>query len=45
MKRILILGIALAVIQQTTGVNAIMFYGSQILTAAGFSTDAALIGI
>lgn len=44
MKRILILGIALAVIQQTTGVNAIMFYGSQILTAAGFSTDAALIG-
>lgn len=38
MKRILILGIALAVIQQTTGVNAIMFYGSQILTAAGFST-------
>ena len=44
MKRILILGIALAVIQQTTGVNAILFYGSQILTAAGFSTDAALIG-
>lgn len=44
MKRILILGVALAIIQQTTGVNAIMFYGSQILTAAGFSNDAALIG-
>ena len=44
MKRILILGVALAIIQQTTGVNAIMFYGSQILTTAGFSNDAALIG-
>ena len=44
MKRVLLLGIALAVIMQTTGVNAIMFYGSQILLAAGFSTEAALIG-
>ena len=44
MKRILILGVALAIIMQTTGANAIMFYGSQILLAAGFSTEAALIG-
>lgn len=44
MKRILILGIAMSVIQQITGVNGIMFYGSQILTTSGFSTDAALIG-
>ena len=44
MKRIFILGIALAVTQQVTGVNSIMFYGSQILTHSGFSTDAALVG-
>lgn len=44
MKRILFLGVALAIIMQTTGANAIMFYGSQILLAAGFSTEAALIG-
>ena len=44
MKRVLILGVALAVIMQTTGANAIMFYGSQILLTAGFSTEAALIG-
>lgn len=44
MKRILILGIALGIIQQLTGVNGIMFYGSHILTTAGFSTDAALVG-
>lgn len=44
MKRILILGIAMSVIQQITGVAGIMFYGSQILTTSGFSTNAALIG-
>ena len=44
MKRVLLLGVCLAVIMQTTGANAIMFYGSQILLAAGFSTEAALIG-
>lgn len=44
MKRILILGIAMSVIQQITGVNGIMFYGSQILTTSGFSTNAALVG-
>lgn len=43
-KRILILGIAMSVIQQITGVAGIMFYGSQILTTSGFSTNAALIG-
>ncbi len=44
MKRVLLLGVCLAIIMQTTGANAIMFYGSQILLAAGFSTEAALIG-
>lgn len=44
MRRILFIGIALAITQQITGVNSIMFYGSQILTHSGFSTDAALVG-
>ena len=44
MKRVLLIGIGIAIMQQTTGVNTIMFYGSQILTKSGFSTDAALIG-
>ena len=42
--KILLIGIGVAILQQTTGVNTIMFYGSQILTKSGFSTDAALIG-
>ena len=44
MKKVLLIGIGVAILQQTTGVNTIMFYGSQILTKSGFSTDAALIG-
>ena len=43
MKKVLLIGIGVAILQQTTGVNT-MFYGSQILTKSGFSTDAALIG-
>ncbi len=43
-RRLLFLGIGLSITQQVTGVNSIMFYGSQILTKAGFSTNAALIG-
>lgn len=44
MKKVLMIGIGIAILQQATGVNTIMFYGSQILTKSGFSTDAALIG-
>ncbi|MDQ0204171.1 major inositol transporter-like SP family MFS transporter [Pectinatus haikarae] len=43
-RRLLFLGIGLSITQQITGVNSIMFYGSQILTSSGFSTQAALIG-
>lgn len=43
-RRLLLLGIGLSITQQITGVNSIMFYGSQILTQSGFSTQAALIG-
>ena len=44
MKKVLLIGLGIAALQQATGVNTIMFYGSQILTKSGFSTDAALIG-
>ncbi|WP_026549492.1 sugar porter family MFS transporter [Arthrobacter sp. Br18] len=42
LKRVFVVGIGLAVIQQITGVNSIMYYGTQILTDAGFGTEAAL---
>jgi len=35
-------GIGLAVIQQITGVNSIMYYGTEILADAGFGREAAL---
>jgi MFS transporter, SP family, major inositol transporter len=42
-RRLLIIGIGLAVFQQCTGINSIMYYGTQLLTVAGFSSSAALI--
>lgn len=41
-RRILLLGIGIAVVQQATGVNSIMYYGTKILQESGFSTDTAL---
>ncbi|MCW8784643.1 MULTISPECIES: sugar porter family MFS transporter [Bacillus] len=43
-RRIVFVGIGIAVVQQLTGVNSIMYYGTQILKDAGFETKAALIG-
>jgi major inositol transporter-like SP family MFS transporter len=42
LKRVFVVGLGLAVIQQITGVNSIMYYGTQILTSAGFGAQAAL---
>jgi major inositol transporter-like SP family MFS transporter len=42
-RRLLIVGIGLGVFQQTTGINSIMYYGSQLLEDAGFSAKAAVI--
>ncbi|HGH5397496.1 TPA: sugar porter family MFS transporter [Raoultella planticola] len=42
-RRTFILGIGVAVILQATGVNAIMYYGTQILTASGFGRETALV--
>ena len=43
-RRIVFIAMGVAVCQQIAGVNSIMYYGTQILTEAGFSTQAALIG-
>jgi major inositol transporter-like SP family MFS transporter len=43
-RRLVLIGIGIAVASQATGVNTIMYYGTQILKDAGFSTQAALIG-
>lgn len=43
-RRIVFLGIGIAIVQQITGVNSIMYYGTEILKDAGFRTEAALIG-
>jgi major inositol transporter-like SP family MFS transporter len=42
-RRILFVGIGLAIAQQFTGINAVMYYGTQLLTDAGFSASGALI--
>ncbi|XOQ14526.1 MAG: Major myo-inositol transporter IolT [Shouchella clausii] len=42
-RKLLFLGIGLAVVQQITGVNSIMYYGTNILRDAGFATNAALV--
>ncbi|QTF07814.1 sugar porter family MFS transporter [Brenneria izadpanahii] len=41
--KLLLVGIAWAAIQQTTGVNVIMYYGTEILRTSGFSERMALI--
>ncbi|MEW4369365.1 sugar porter family MFS transporter [Paenibacillus kandeliae] len=43
-RRIVLIGIGIGVVQQITGVNSIMYYGTEILRQSGFGTNAALIG-
>ncbi len=42
-RRIVFLGIGIGFVQQITGVNSIMYYGTTILQDAGFDRSAALI--
>ncbi|MGQ4362191.1 sugar porter family MFS transporter [Streptomyces sp. SAS_272] len=41
-RRLMLVGFGIAIVQQITGVNTIMYYGTQILTDAGFTSDGAL---
>lgn len=41
-RRLLLVGIGLGVFQQFTGINSIMYYGTQLLEDSGFSAEAAI---
>ena len=43
-RRLIFVGIGLGVFQQFTGINSIMYYGSQLLEDAGFTAKAAVLG-
>lgn len=43
LRRIVLVGIGIAMAQQLTGINSIMYYGQRVLIQAGFSADAALV--
>lgn len=43
-RRIVLIGIGIGIVAVTSGVNSIMYYGTQILEKSGFSANAALIG-
>jgi MFS transporter, SP family, major inositol transporter len=42
-RRLLLIGIGLGIFQQLTGINSIMYYGSQLLQDAGFSSKGAIL--
>ena len=42
-RRLLFIGIGLAIVQQLTGINSVMYYGTELLQEAGFSDNAAII--
>ncbi|MEU6356748.1 sugar porter family MFS transporter [Streptomyces sp. NPDC047072] len=42
LRKLMFVGFGIAIVQQITGVNTIMYYGTQILEDAGFTSDTAL---
>lgn len=42
LRKLMFVGFGIAIVQQITGVNTIMYYGTQILSDAGFASDTAL---
>ncbi|WP_200939159.1 sugar porter family MFS transporter [Modestobacter sp. Leaf380] len=43
MKRLILVGIVLAVAQQTTGINVVMYYAPTVLETSGFTRSASLL--
>ncbi|MDR0433182.1 MAG: sugar porter family MFS transporter [Bifidobacteriaceae bacterium] len=43
LRRILFIGILVAIVNQINGVNSIMYYGTQIISASGLALDASLV--
>ncbi len=41
--KVLLIAVAVAIFQQLTGINSVMYYGQNLLTESGFERDAALI--
>jgi MFS transporter, SP family, xylose:H+ symportor len=44
-KRVVLIGVAMGVLQQLIGLNAISYYGPQILERMGYHTDEAFLGV
>lgn len=42
-RRLVFIGIGIAVIQQLTGINSVMYYGTELLHKAGFTSNVAII--
>ncbi len=42
-RKLIVIGALLGVFQQLTGINSIMYYGTQLLTTAGFSASGAIL--
>ncbi|HEY0217939.1 MAG TPA: sugar porter family MFS transporter [Cellulomonas sp.] len=42
-RRLVLIGVGVAVINQLGGINAVMYYGTQLLRQSGFSGDVALV--
>lgn len=43
LRRLLLIGFGLAIAQQLTGINSVMYYGTQLLQTAGFSDNVAIV--
>lgn len=42
-RRLVLIGVGVAVVNQLGGINAVMYYGTQLLRESGFSGDVALV--
>ena len=42
-RRLIVVGVGLGVFQQFTGINSVMYYGTQLLGDVGFSENAAIV--